>query len=306
MDQHVGSADGQSLCHALTGGAAARGIPKSARMRYTGLVGARTREVEMTENPDREGAIPTNLRLLLVLEALAEAEGPVTPTEVNQRLGLPKPTIHRLFATLESEGFVQREIDGRGYTAGRRLRRLSTAILSSQRIRTARVAILGKLAADTGETCNIALPDRDAMLYLDRVETKWPLRIQLPVGSRVPFYCTASGKMYLSSLDRRHLRSYVGTVPLTARTGNTITSTEDLMEELSVVRDRGYATDDCEFMEGMVAVAVPIPDTHGRLVSTLSIHAPVQRFSLSDAVGQVGRLKAAAGQLAQLLSDGTA
>ena len=90
----------------------------------------------------RDGQIPTNLRLLLVLEALAEAGSPVTPTEVNQTLGLPKPTIHRLFATLEAEGFIQREIDGRGYSPGSRLRIMSAGIMSSLRIRTARQAIL--------------------------------------------------------------------------------------------------------------------------------------------------------------------
>jgi DNA-binding IclR family transcriptional regulator len=122
-------------------------------------------------------AIPSNLRLLLVIEALAEAGVPLTPTEVNETLGLPKPTIHRLFATLEAEGFVQRDLDGRSYSPGPRLRRVAGGILSSLRIRTARQAILKDLSREIGETCNVALPDRDAMIYLERVETEWPLRI---------------------------------------------------------------------------------------------------------------------------------
>ena len=77
-----------------------------------------------------------------MLEAMAKAWVPVTPTEVNQSLGLPKPTIHRLFSTLENEGFIQREIDGRGYSPGLRIRNMSTGIISSLRIRTARVAVL--------------------------------------------------------------------------------------------------------------------------------------------------------------------
>lgn len=257
----------------------------------------------MAQDTDKDGAIPTNLRLLLVLEAMAEAGVPVTPTEVNQKLGLPKPTIHRLFATLENEGFVQKEIEGRGYSPGLRLRQLSTGILSSLRIRTARIAILNKLAEDIGETCNIALPDRDAMIYLDRVETKWPLRIQLPVGSRVPFYCTASGKMYLSTLDRRHLRNYATSVSLEAMTPNTISSPEGLIEEVARTQQRGFATDDGEFMDGMIAIAVPVMDAHDRLVSTLSFHAPVQRLPLQAAIEHVDRLKAASDQLASLLSE---
>ena len=70
-----------------------------------------------------------------------------------------------------------------------------------------RQTVLNALAEDVGETCNIAMPERHAMVYLDRVETKWPLRIQLPVGTEVPFHCTASGKMYLSSLKPRLLQN---------------------------------------------------------------------------------------------------
>ncbi|WP_298813346.1 IclR family transcriptional regulator [uncultured Roseibium sp.] len=256
----------------------------------------------MVDENGRENAIPTNLRLLFVLEELAESGVPVTPTELNSKLGLPKPTIHRLFTTLESEGFIQREIDGRGYSPGLRLRKMSAGILSSLRIRTARLAILAKLAEDIGETCNIAIPDRDAMIYLDRVETKWPLRIQLPVGTRVPFYCTASGKMYLSSLDRRHLRNYSASTKLDAMTATTITAPQVLIEEVAKVRERGFSTDNGEFMEGMIAVAVPIIEANGRLVSTLSFHAPEQRLPLNDAINHVDKLKSAAAQLSSLLA----
>ena len=85
--------------------------------------------------------IPTNLRLLLVLEEVARVGIPVTPTEVNATLELPKPTIHRLFATLEEEGFLQRDMDGRTYSPGPRMRVLAGSTLSSLRIRTARQAI---------------------------------------------------------------------------------------------------------------------------------------------------------------------
>lgn len=256
----------------------------------------------MAVNADSEGNIPTNLRLLLALEAMAEAGVPVTPTEVNRDLGLPKPTIHRLFSTLEAEGFIQHEIDGRGYSPGLRLRKMSAGILSSLRIRTARLAILTELAERIGETCNIALPDRDAMIYLDRVETKWPLRIQLPVGSRVPLYCTASGKLYLSTLDRPHLKNYAKSTKFEVRTPNTICDPDALAEEASTIRERGYSTDNSEFMEDMIAVAVPIADSNGRLVSTLSFHAPVQRLCLDDAVRHVDTLKEAAAELSDLIS----
>lgn len=257
----------------------------------------------MDGNGRVKDTIPTTLRLLHVIEALSEAGDPVTPTEINQRLGLPKPTIHRLFATLEAEGFIQRDIDGRRFSPGLRARTMSAGILSSLRIRTARTAILGRLAEDIGETCNIALADRDAMIYLDRVETKWPLRIQLPIGTRVPFFCTASGKLYLSSLTNKHLQSYLNSVTLEPQTPKTLNSAKALMDEIKVIRATGVATDNEEFMVGMIAVAVPILDANKRLVSTLSFHAPSLRLSLSSAEQHLARLHQAAKNLSSLISE---
>ena len=247
--------------------------------------------------------IPTNMRLLMVLEEVARIGVPVTPTEVNAQLGLPKPTIHRLFATLEEEGFLQKDIDGRTYSPGRRLRRTAIGVLSSLRIRSARVAVLRKLSLEIGETCNIALPDRDSMIYLERVETEWPLRIQLPVGTTVPFYCTASGKMYLSTLPKSHLARYATSEVIEARTGNTITDPDALIKAVNTARDEGFALDREEFMDGMIALAVPILDTNERLVATLSFHAPTVRFSVDKAMEYLPALRAAAADLSSLLQD---
>lgn len=247
--------------------------------------------------------IPTNLRLLLVLEEVARVGVPVTPTEVNTQLGLPKPTIHRLFSTLEDEGFLQRDIDGRAYSPGRRLRGMATGVLSSLRIRAARLAVLRKLSERIGETCNIALPDRDSMIYLERVETEWPLRIQLPVGTTVPFYCTASGKMYLSTLPKTHLSRYAASEKLRGNTPNTITQPDALIKEVATVRRQGYAIDTEEFMDGMIAIAVPIIDGNDRLVATLSFHAPTVRFSIDKAMEFLPDLHAAAADLSSLLRD---
>jgi len=253
-----------------------------------------------TLTEENTGQIPTNLRLLLLLEEVAKAGVPVTPSVVNDVLRLPKPTIHRLFATAEAEGFLQRDIDGRSYSPGRRMRLLSIDTLSSERIRTVRLAVLKSLAVAVGETCNLAIPEREGMFYLDRVETHWPLRIQLPIGTQVPFHCTASGKMYLSSLRTDYFERFLNNHRMEKHTEHTMTDPEVLREALKVTRDRGYATDDEEFMDGMTAIAVPIHDGRGRLLSTVSIHAPAQRRCLSDLEAHLGRLREAASELAAI------
>lgn len=252
-------------------------------------------------NEESSGQIPTNLRLLLLLEEVAKVGVPVTPSVVNEALCLPKPTIHRLFATAEAEGFLQRDIDGRSYSPGRRMRLLSINTLSSERVRTVRLAVLKSLAVAVGETCNLAIPEREGMFYLDRVETHWPLRIQLPVGTQVPFHCTASGKMYLSTLRTDYLERFLKNYALEKQTDKTITDPAKLQAELEITRERGYATDNEEFMTGMTAIAVPILDNRGRLLSTLSIHAPEQRRHLPDLVEYLTPLRKAATELAAIV-----
>ena len=254
-----------------------------------------------TEETENSGQIPTNLRLLMLLEEVAKVGVPVTPSVVNETLGLPKPTIHRLFATAETEGFLQRDIDGRSYSPGRRMRQLSINTLSSERVRTVRLAILKSLALKVGETCNLAIPERDGMFYLDRVETHWPLRIQLPVGTEVPFHCTASGKMFLSTLRPDYLDRFLKNYALEPQTEATITKPAKLKAELDATRERGYATDNEEFMPGMTAIAVPILDNRGRLLSTLSIHAPEQRRGLPALIDYLPDLMNAASELSAVV-----
>ena len=247
--------------------------------------------------------IPTNLRLLLLLEEVAKAGLPVAPSALVEALDLPKPTVHRLLAKAEQEGFLQRDVDGRSYGPGQRLRKLSSNTLSSQRMRTERLLIMRRLSEEVGETCNLAAPGRFAMVYLDRVETHWPLRIQFPVGTEVPFHCTASGKMYLSSLRSDKLDRLLGWLDLDPLTSRTITDKALLKEELAKTRKRGFATDDLEFMADMVAIAVPIRDATGRLLTTLSIHAPTQRHSSESLIEQLEPLRATAADLETLVQD---
>lgn len=250
--------------------------------------------------PRKETQIPTNLRLLMVMEEVAKRGVAVKPTDLIDALGLPKPTVHRLLQTAEAEGFLQRDLDGRSYGPGRRLRALAVSTISSEHLRTARLTILRGVAEEIGETCNLATPDREGMTYLDRVETEWPLRIQLPIGTQVPFHCTASGKMYLSTLRPHILRTVLSARPLEAHTESTLVDLDGIKAELETTRMRGYSADNEEFMPGMAAVAVPIWDGQNKLLATLSAHAPIQRRSLVDLVDFLPALRRGADELTKL------
>ena len=245
--------------------------------------------------------IPTNLRTLLILEILGRKDHAMTASEINESLNLPKQTVHRLCTTLEENGFIARLGNSKKYQVARRLRELGSGLIHSSRDHIARHQILNDLAAKVGETVNYVVPEDGGMRYLDRVETDWAFRIQLPIGTNVPFHCTASGKCFLASLPPKQRQNLVHSLNFERMTGQTHISAETLLEELVEVRKLRYSLDREEFLEGMIALAVPITDTRGRFVAALAMHGPTQRLSIDLLISQVNLIQDAANRLSGYL-----
>ncbi|MEM1431121.1 MAG: IclR family transcriptional regulator [Pseudomonadota bacterium] len=245
--------------------------------------------------------IPTNLRTLLILEILGRSDRAMTATEINAQLGLPKQTVHRLCTTLERTGFLARQGTSKRFYPARRLRALGAGLLHSSRTHIARRQILRDVADQIRETVNFVVPGEDGMSYLDRIETDWAFRIQLPIGSHVPFHCTASGKCFMASLAPAARKRFVSALTLDRLTPATHTEPDDLLKDLAQIAERGYSVDNEEFFEGLVALAVPVRDTEGNFVAALAFHAPTQRVSLESAIGKRDILQGAAARLSQAL-----
>lgn len=239
-----------------------------------------------------------SLRALEVVEAVANADRPMTVVDLIEPTGLPKATLHRQCNLLEAEGFLRQDISGRGYVGGHRLRKLANLTLGATAERIYRHGILTSVSHEIGETCNIVIPRGIEMFYSDRVETKWPLRHQLPIGSNVPAHCTASGKLYLSLLTHRQCAELVPLLPMEKFTENTLTETDVLLDALAKTRRDRVGVDNEEFIEGMVALAVPINDDKGRMVAALAFHAPSVRMNLEKAKSYLPVLVKAARALA--------
>ena len=245
--------------------------------------------------------IPTNLRTLLILEVLGKSDQAMTASEINEVLGLPKQTVHRLCVTLEENGFIARTGNSKKYQVARRLRELGVGLLHNSRDHIVRRQILMDVAQQVRETVNYVVPEDAGMRYLDRVETDWAFRIQLPIGTNVPFHCTASGKCFLASLSPKQRQFLVRNLHLEQKTKHTHVSADTLLEELTQVRKQGYSLDREEFLEGMVALSVPVTGPNGRFVSAIAFHGPTQRLSVDDLVSQVGLMQAAAKRISEAL-----
>jgi len=136
--------------------------------------------------------------------------------------------------------------------------KLAFVTLNHGHVRALRHRVLAELVDEVQETCNFTTLDGTDVLYLDRVEARWPLRLTLDVGAHVPIHCTASGKLFLAHLPPPQFDELVAPVRLQSYTPNTIASAVRLRHECEAIRAAGYSTDREEFIAGLVAVAVPV------------------------------------------------
>jgi DNA-binding IclR family transcriptional regulator len=239
-------------------------------------------------------------RSLRLLSVVAREGRPMSLADMTTRLGLPKVTAHRICLQLVDTGFLVREGDDRFYSVGPALRELAYATLNHGVVRGLRHDVLAGLVAEIGETCNFTTQDGTQVLYLDRVEAHWPLRLSLEVGSHVPLHCTASGKLFLALMPQEERDELIGRIALPRMTPETITSARVLREECAAIAESGYSCDREEFITGLIAIAVPVASTGGTRVA-VAVHAPTARMSLADALGQLPALRAAAKRMSTLL-----
>jgi DNA-binding IclR family transcriptional regulator len=242
------------------------------------------------------------LRSLAILDVIVKADHPVSMTEIVRQMGLPKPTVFRLLSTLENAGWVLREPGGKEYTPGNRLARLGLDIMLNSSVRTMRHGILAHVAGEIGETCNITMLDANEIIYIDRVQTQWQLKIDLQPGTRVPLHCSASGKLLISNMPRPKRRALLENLALTRYTDNTITDIDLLESELDRIRDTRIGLDNEEYLNGLVCIAVPIIDAGGKMVAALAVQAPTARLTIVRAMDYLPNLRRAAEAMAATYS----
>ncbi len=233
----------------------------------------------------------------LVLDVLLDSQRPESLADISAKLDLPRQTVHRVVRQLEELDLIRRDFARDHYFVGARMIQLGIKALSAAARLAPVHAVLKQLVEDIGETCNVGVLERDEIVYIDRVECDWPLRLQLSAGSRVPVHATAIGKLLVAHLPSRTRKRLLETTPLRAYTDNTLTSTAALEDEFKRIRRDGYATNNEENLAGLIALAVPIYDGDGRVVAGLALHAPMARMDLARAAEQLPLLRSVAAKL---------
>ncbi|WP_374246842.1 IclR family transcriptional regulator [Gordonia sp. ABSL49_1] len=227
------------------------------------------------------GAVQSVDRALQLLELIGRA-GSAGVTELSVELGVHKSTVSRLLASLESRGFVEQLSGSRKYRIGFTVVRLAGSTTATLDLARHGQDICDALAMTTGETTNLAVLGGPQAINVVEAQGSSSVALQTWVGQSSPAHATSSGKVLLSALTAAELRK---TLPrkLPQYTEHTITDFDALVTDLATITERGWAIAEEELEVGLVAVAAPVRDQAGRVVSALSVSGPRYRLDPDDA-----------------------
>ncbi len=240
-------------------------------------------------------------RALSLLVALSEHDE-LTITELAGATGLTAGTTARMAKALAAEGMVRRNPVTDAYHLGARTALLGQA---AQRVLGLDKALpaMRELAHRTHESVNLSIrEDRESVVLL-RVQSTLPLRFEQTIGARFPLYSTASGKSILAFTDAR--RDYVDSLPerLTPVAPGTLATRNQLSQQLAQIRDRGYAVDIEENVEGVRCVGAPVVGESGEAHAAVVLQAPAVRMR-RERIAELGpQVVATATEVAHAIPD---
>lgn len=200
-------------------------------------------------------------------------------TELSKRLKLHKNNVFRLLATLESRGYIEQNRVTENYRLGLKTLELGQTFIKQMGLLRQSRPILEALVRECNETTYVSILKEFHIVYLDAVETDLTVRVVPRVGSRLPAYCTAAGKIQLAYMTEEELDNFLPTKEMKRYTPNTVTGRDELKVGLKTVAEMGYAVDNEELDIGVRCVAAPIRDYTRRIIGAVSISGPSMRFS---------------------------
>lgn len=237
-------------------------------------------------------------KALRILDLLESGGGQMPLTAIAAQTQLPKPTVHRLLATLSSHGYVQR-LDPGVYGLGPRVIALGQFAAANNDVLTIGRPIVRQLVASCGETVHLGILQGESLLYIDRAEPQdAAVRLAALPSPLTSLHASASGKVLLAFAERS-LQDKVLAAGLASYTSHTVTDPEQLRVELEKIRQDGYAINEQERFDGVRAVSVPVRSRQGLVVAAISAAGPIQRVDeeklialrdvLLDAADRFGR-----------------
>ena len=247
-----------------------------------------------TEKQTRRGTIQSVDRAARILKALASGPRRLGVSEIADRLGLTRPTVHGLLQTLQSHGFVEQDRDSDKYQLGAGLLQLGNSYLDLNELRARALVHAERLAARADAAVRVGVQHGASVVVVHHVFRPDTTLQILEVGAELPLHASALGKAMLAFAPEQALADFLAESPprLTSRT----LAPAALRAELADVRERGFARERDEAILGEASVAAPIFDHSGRAVGAIGVVGDTERImprgparGLATAVGEAAR-----------------
>ena len=233
-----------------------------------------------------------------ILRALAEERDGLGLSELAARVALPRSTVYRILAALDTEGLVALTSPRGRYVLGPELIRLART--EHRELRAAARPLLELLSEQVNEAVDLSILIGARVAFIDHIEApqSHSLRAVSAVGASLPAHCTANGLALLAAHTDGQLMKVVP-ARLARFTPSTMTTRSDLLEEIARVRSDGYAIVREEHTLGISAIGAAVHDGV-TAVAAVSVPVPTPRFEGREQLF-VAALLRTCGQISELL-----
>jgi IclR family transcriptional regulator, pca regulon regulatory protein len=217
-----------------------------------------------------------------ILEAFGGERRALNLGEVAAAVGMTKSSAQRCTHTLERLGYLQRDLRVKRWVLTPKALSMAHSYLSGHPLIEQATTHLIDLNQASGESVSLSEPYETDMVFIARFPSHKRFFIHMPVGRRLPMFCTASGRAYLSGLPMAEVQKLLRRMPLKSFTPQTITDPAEILKQIEAAREAGYAWADQEYYRGDITIAAPVFGDDGAHVAAVNISAPSSRWSLAD------------------------
>lgn len=236
----------------------------------------------------------TTLRSVEILKLVSKRPDGITLDEICESLDMPKTSAYDIVTTLAETEMVhvtkgQKQI----YTIGLTAYRIGVSYTNHLDVLSTIEPELRSFSREIGKTVFYGVLTGHEVVYICKFEPENPIITTATVGTKNPLYCTSLGKAILAFMDEEDRRPIMDRIHFRRKTPRTIMSTEHLLKELELVREKGYALDAREGEDHMECVGAPIFDREGQVlgaISASSLYKPTENY---EALGLLVQKKAA-------------
>jgi DNA-binding IclR family transcriptional regulator len=230
----------------------------------------------MAQETPETGPIKSLDTAMTILEQLRAADG-CKMSMIAKELGVSTSTAHRYLKTLEQKEYVIK--DGAEYKIG--LRFMQYGLQAKHRYQGVEMIQqkVEELATDTGERAQFMLPEHGKAICMCHSMGERAVNLKMDVGERVPLHAISTGKAMLAERSDDEIEEYYLTHGLADLTEDTITDLNQLMAEIRTIRERGYSTNNSEYMDGISAAAVPVHYPDGEVYGAVGLAGPPHRMT---------------------------